>query len=115
MRVKVSTTDPFWIGRNGPNTEGWRVLREEPVGTPNFVAPRPIDESQLSQLHLLYNHIPFPEYVHEWESILEDPVILVKGPPAFMKNPSYHWLNTDFLKVCWLFPVLLSIILLSPL
>lgn len=102
MRVKASTTDPIWIGRFGPNSEGWRVLRDKPLGSPRFVPPRAIDQAQISQLHLLFPHIPIREFVAEWEAIIEEPAIVAKDVPAYMRDPSYHWLAADFNRVLFI-------------
>lgn len=90
-------TDLVWKGRSA--SEGWRILREKPTLSPDFVAPRPIDAAQLSHLHLLYSHISNPEHTFEWDSIRENSAAVVKGPPNYMLRPDYHWLSETSLKV----------------
>jgi hypothetical protein len=97
MFVKHSSIDDKWLGRT--EDEGWRLFHAEPIGTPGFVPATKIDESQLSSLPQLYPLLPGKDDHLEWEAIREDSTVMVKGPPAYMKLPEYHWLKAESLNV----------------
>ena len=98
LRVKRSTIDRDWIGRTA--TEGWRVLREKPVGSPSFVNPRQIDEAQLASLDQMFPLLPDRSDIFEWQAIRDDSSSLAKGPPAYMQSPNFEWLSVESLQVC---------------
>jgi hypothetical protein len=97
LRVKRSSIDRDWMGRT--DTEGFRILREKPVGSPNFVAARQIEPSQLASLNQLFPLLPDRNDVFEWQSIREDSTFLVKGPPEYMTEVGFNWINEESLNV----------------